>query len=55
MWRLLGLFDITPDTARLDRYGVYTTQACYADTWRSGRVFLAGDAAHVMPPFSARA
>jgi flavoprotein hydroxylase len=50
-WRLLGLFDITPDTARLDRYGVYTTQACYADTWRSGRVFLAGDAAHVMPPF----
>ncbi|WP_320064920.1 bifunctional 3-(3-hydroxy-phenyl)propionate/3-hydroxycinnamic acid hydroxylase [Micromonospora sp. RTGN7] len=51
VWRLLGLFDITPDTARLDRYGVYTTQACYADTWRSGRVFLAGDAAHVMPPF----
>lgn len=51
VWRLLGLFDITPDTARLDRYGVYTTQACYADRWRSGRVFLAGDAAHVMPPF----
>ncbi|MDI5939941.1 FAD-dependent monooxygenase, partial [Micromonospora sp. DH15] len=51
VWRLLGLFDITPATARLDRYGVYTTQACYADTWRSGRVFLAGDAAHVMPPF----
>ncbi|SCL14156.1 flavoprotein hydroxylase [Micromonospora nigra] len=50
-WRLLGLFDITPDTARLDRYGVYTTQACSADTWRRGRVFLAGDAAHVMPPF----
>lgn len=50
-WRLLGLFDINPDNARLDRYGVYTTQACYADTWRSGRVFLAGDAAHVMPPF----
>ncbi|MFG1658520.1 bifunctional 3-(3-hydroxy-phenyl)propionate/3-hydroxycinnamic acid hydroxylase [Micromonospora chersina] len=50
-WRLLGLFDITPDTARLDRYGVYTTQACSADTWRAGRVFLAGDAAHVMPPF----
>ncbi|MEV4482745.1 bifunctional 3-(3-hydroxy-phenyl)propionate/3-hydroxycinnamic acid hydroxylase [Micromonospora coxensis] len=51
VWRLLGLFDITPDTARLDRYGVYTTQACYADTWRAGRVLLAGDAAHVMPPF----
>ncbi|MFI5837516.1 bifunctional 3-(3-hydroxy-phenyl)propionate/3-hydroxycinnamic acid hydroxylase [Micromonospora sp. NPDC051300] len=50
-WRLLGLFDITPDNARLDRYGVYTTQACSADVWRRGRVFLAGDAAHVMPPF----
>ncbi|MEU6075151.1 bifunctional 3-(3-hydroxy-phenyl)propionate/3-hydroxycinnamic acid hydroxylase [Micromonospora sp. NPDC047074] len=51
VWRLLGLFGITPQTATLDRYGVYTTQACYADRWRSGRIFLAGDAAHVMPPF----
>lgn len=51
VWRLLGLFDITPDNAVLDRYGVYTTQACYADRWRSGRIFIAGDAAHVMPPF----
>ncbi|MFI1197060.1 bifunctional 3-(3-hydroxy-phenyl)propionate/3-hydroxycinnamic acid hydroxylase [Micromonospora sp. NPDC020750] len=51
VWRLLGLFDITPDNATLERYGVYTTQACSADRWRSGRTLLAGDAAHVMPPF----
>ncbi|MEU4644215.1 bifunctional 3-(3-hydroxy-phenyl)propionate/3-hydroxycinnamic acid hydroxylase [Micromonospora sp. NPDC023814] len=51
VWRLLGLFDITPDNATLERYGVYTTQACSADRWRSGRILIAGDAAHVMPPF----
>ncbi|WP_435588088.1 bifunctional 3-(3-hydroxy-phenyl)propionate/3-hydroxycinnamic acid hydroxylase [Micromonospora aurantiaca (nom. illeg.)] len=51
VWRLLGLFDITPDNATLERYGVYTTQACSAGRWRSGRILLAGDAAHVMPPF----
>ncbi len=51
VWRLLGLFDITPDNATLERFNVYTTQACYADTWRTGRILLAGDAAHVMPPF----
>ncbi|MEV0396292.1 bifunctional 3-(3-hydroxy-phenyl)propionate/3-hydroxycinnamic acid hydroxylase [Polymorphospora rubra] len=51
VWRLLGLFGITAQNATLERYGVYTTQACYADRWRSGRILLAGDAAHVMPPF----
>ncbi|WP_433073829.1 bifunctional 3-(3-hydroxy-phenyl)propionate/3-hydroxycinnamic acid hydroxylase [Dactylosporangium sp. CA-052675] len=50
-WRLLSLFDIGPHNATLDRFGVYTTQACYAERWRRGRVLLAGDAAHVMPPF----
>jgi flavoprotein hydroxylase len=51
VWRLLKLFDITEQNAVLERYNVYTTQACYAEQWRSGRIFLAGDAAHVMPPF----
>ncbi|MEE3920935.1 FAD-dependent monooxygenase [Micromonospora sp. BRA006-A] len=40
-----------PDNATWERYGVYTTQACSAGRWRSGRILLAGDAAHVMPPF----
>ncbi|WP_248783937.1 bifunctional 3-(3-hydroxy-phenyl)propionate/3-hydroxycinnamic acid hydroxylase [Actinoalloteichus caeruleus] len=51
VWRLLGLFDLTPENAALDRFAVYSTQARCANRWRSGRLLLAGDAAHVMPPF----
>ncbi|SHN29453.1 bifunctional 3-(3-hydroxy-phenyl)propionate/3-hydroxycinnamic acid hydroxylase MhpA [Actinacidiphila paucisporea] len=51
-WRLLGLFGIDRDNATLERHAVYTFQARYADRWRQGRVLLAGDAAHLMPPFA---
>lgn len=33
------------------RSSVYHFNARVSDTWRDGRVFLAGDAAHTMPPF----
>jgi flavoprotein hydroxylase len=51
-WRLLGLFGIDRAHATLERHAVYTFQARYADEWRRGRVLLAGDAAHLMPPFA---
>ncbi|MFD4693984.1 bifunctional 3-(3-hydroxy-phenyl)propionate/3-hydroxycinnamic acid hydroxylase [Streptomyces sp. NPDC058463] len=51
-WRLLGLFGIDRDRATLERHTVYTFQARYVDEWRAGRVLLAGDAAHLMPPFA---
>jgi flavoprotein hydroxylase len=51
-WRLLEPWDLTPDNARLERHTVYTFQARWADRWRDGRILIAGDAAHLMPPFA---
>jgi flavoprotein hydroxylase len=52
VWKLLSLFDIGPGNATLLRHAVYTFQARYAERWRNGRVLIAGDAAHLMPPFA---
>jgi flavoprotein hydroxylase len=51
-WELLASWDVHPRNARLERHAVYTFRARYAETWRAGRVLLAGDAAHLMPPFA---
>ena len=48
---LLRLYG-TDDKAVLRRKVVYTFHARMADRWRAGRVFLAGDAAHLTPPFA---
>jgi flavoprotein hydroxylase len=51
-WALLAPWGVTPETARLERHTVYRFQARWVDDWRKGRVLLAGDAAHQMPPFA---
>jgi flavoprotein hydroxylase len=51
-WQLLAPWDIRPGNATLERHTVYTFQARWADRWRQGRLLLAGDAAHQMPPFA---
>ena len=43
---------MTPANADLTRNIVYTFQAAIADKWRNGRLLLAGDSAHLMPPFA---
>ena len=50
IWSLLNPW-ITSDEASLERAAVYTFKSQVAKNWRRGRIFLAGDAAHVSPPF----
>ncbi|MFE3202351.1 bifunctional 3-(3-hydroxy-phenyl)propionate/3-hydroxycinnamic acid hydroxylase [Embleya sp. NPDC059237] len=40
-----------PEDVRILRQVVYTFQGRIAETWRRGRVFLIGDAAHTTPPY----
>jgi 3-(3-hydroxy-phenyl)propionate hydroxylase len=42
---------VEPDDVEIVRAVVYTFHAVLARPWRDRRVFLAGDAAHQMPPF----
>jgi hypothetical protein len=48
---LKSVYGITENDVGVYRQAVYTFEGKLAETWRVGRIFLAGDAAHVMTPF----
>lgn len=47
---LIAPWDVGP--IEIERKAVYRFHGLVADTWREGRVLLAGDAAHQTPPFA---
>lgn len=49
--RLRAVYGIGEDDVDVYRQAVYPFEGRLAERWRVGRVFLAGDAAHVMTPF----
>ncbi|MFE9687210.1 bifunctional 3-(3-hydroxy-phenyl)propionate/3-hydroxycinnamic acid hydroxylase [Streptomyces sp. NPDC006285] len=51
-WEFLKPWGLTADNCTLERHAVYTFQARWTDVWRTGRLAIAGDAAHLMPPFA---
>ena len=50
IWNFLKPW-LNPKEAYLERKAIYIFQSAIARKWRKGRIFIAGDAAHLMPPF----
>lgn len=52
VWPLLEAMGITSDDVEIHQHAFYRHHVRSAETWRQGRIFLAGDAAHLMPPWA---
>jgi 3-(3-hydroxy-phenyl)propionate hydroxylase len=52
VWPLLEALGVTTDDVEIHQHAFYRHHVRMAETFRRGRVFLAGDAAHLMPPWA---
>ncbi|HEM7810730.1 TPA: FAD-dependent monooxygenase, partial [Burkholderia multivorans] len=52
VWPLLEALGVSEDDVEIHQHAFYRHHTRMADRWRVGRVFLAGDAAHLMPPWA---
>ncbi|MFJ9389960.1 bifunctional 3-(3-hydroxy-phenyl)propionate/3-hydroxycinnamic acid hydroxylase [Nocardioides sp. NPDC101246] len=52
VWPLLKALGVTEEDVEIHQHAFYRHHVRMAETFRSGRVFLAGDAAHLMPPWA---
>ncbi|MBN8629869.1 MAG: bifunctional 3-(3-hydroxy-phenyl)propionate/3-hydroxycinnamic acid hydroxylase [Rhodobacterales bacterium] len=51
-WDLIEPWGSNPTNCELERYAVWRFQAKWANRWTKGRMAIAGDAAHLTPPFA---
>lgn len=51
IWTVLHAQGITRGDVEILGFACYSHHVRFADQWRAGRIFLAGDAAHAMPPW----
>lgn len=51
IWKVLRGQGISEKNVEILGYACYSHHVRFADRWRVGRIFLAGDAAHAMPPW----
>jgi len=52
VWPLLKALGVNEDDVEIHQHAFYRHHTRMAGKWRVGRVFLAGDAAHLMPPWA---
>tara|TARA_A100001391_G_scaffold119260_1_gene81175 strand:- start:21105 stop:22631 length:1527 start_codon:yes stop_codon:yes gene_type:complete len=52
LYDLLADMGVTREDVQIHQHAFYKHHIRYAERWRDGRVFLLGDAAHLMPPWA---
>ena len=50
LWKFLSQW-VKQDEIDIERKAIYTFESAIAEKWKHERIFLAGDAAHLTPPF----